>query len=185
MDHRMTIPAFTLTGSAYDLIGTEATGLDSLTLTPNTRGQSVRIGGDLYRPEPVTVTLDPDGQMNGGDGVELLAALDSLDSPLQWNVQVFGGTGFARQGVSFWFDAPLAGSTVYLGDVSPTPQVSPTGITRGPIGFDDITIEGSAVQFRLHGDPIGTPVPLWISGIFGGKPDTVFDGTTYIFGGKP
>lgn len=180
----MTVPTFRLKGSALDLLDvTDPTGLKAIILTPNTRGQVVSIGADLYRPEPVAVDLDQDGGLNGDDGIELLAALEALESPLQWNVQIVAEAGFPRPPASFWFDAPAAGQVVYLGSVSPSPQVSPTAITRGPRGVDDVVVVGNAVQFRYLGDPVGDPIPLWISGLFGGTPSSTADG--YISGGKP
>ena len=179
----MTIPTFVVKGSALDLVGVDSDALESITFTPNTRGQVVSIGADLYRPEPVTVTLDTDGRMNGGDGVELLAALDSLDDPLMWRIQAYGGDGFARRSTSFWFIAPSDGETVWLGDITPSPQVSPTGITRGPRGVDDVVLDGNEVQFRFQGQPVGDPIPLWLNGIFGGFPSSTPVGV--IFGGKP
>jgi len=180
----VTVPSFTVKGSAYDLVGMDVDALHSIRFTPNTSGQVLSIGGDLYRAEPVTVLLDPDGRMNAGAGVRLLAALDTLTDPLQWSVQVYGGTGFTRTAAKFWFDAADAGTTVWLGDLSPTPQVSPTGITRGPAGVDDVAlVNGNALQFLFRGDAVGDPISLnavaqvnWLT--LSGKPAVIAAGAT-------
>ena len=133
----MTIPTFVLKGSALDLLDTDdPTALDSITLTPNTRGQMVSIAGVLYRPEPITITLDEDGTINGDVGVTLLANDPTLEleSPLQWHVQLATSEGFPRQPKPFWFEAPEDGDVVQLGDVSVVPLLTPQGLTRGPKG---------------------------------------------------
>lgn len=177
------LPTFTLKGSVFDLPSVDnPTALSAMVLTPNTRGQVVSIGSDLHRPEPITVDFDDDGAMNGGAGVELLAALDSLEEPLQWSVQVIADRGFPRAPMPFWFQAPPAGETIWLGDISPSPLLSPTGITRGPRGVDDVKAVGNAIQFEFHGEPVGDPIPLAISGIDCGEFGTNRDGS-YIDGG--
>jgi hypothetical protein len=182
----MTIPTFTLKGSAFDLLDvTDPQGLDSITLTPNTRGQVISIGSDLYRPEPVTVELDGSGAINGSAGVELLAndpAL-SLAAPLQWQVQVNTSAGFTRRPKPFWFTAPDDGEIAYLGDLSAAPLLSPTGITRGPRGVDDVVVDGDYLQFQFHGDPVGDPIPLWVAGVDGGEFGTPHD-QNHIDGGS-
>jgi hypothetical protein len=182
----MTIPTFTLRGSALDLLDvTDPQGLDSITLTPNTRGQVISIGSDLHRPEPVTVTLDENGAINGTAGIELLAndpALGLAD-PLQWQVQVNTSAGFIRRPTAFWFTAPDDGEIAYLGDISSAPLLSPTGIARGPRGVDGVVPVGDSIQFQFRGDPVGDPIPLWISGIDCGEFGTSRDNGT-IDGGS-
>lgn len=186
MDHRMTLPKFTLKGSAFDVFDVnDPDALKKLVLTPNTRGQMVSVGGDLHRPEPIDVDLDEDGRINGGNGIQLLAALDSLDQPLQWNVQVVTDAGFPRQPRSFSFDAPAPGETVYLGDVAPVPLLSPTGITRGPRGVDDVALSEDtlSVHFTFQGEQVGADIPIFVQGIDCGEFGTARNGIT-IDGGS-
>ncbi len=184
----MTIPTFTLKGSALELLDTDdPTALDSITLTPNTRGQTVSIGGVLYRPEPITVTLDEDGTINGQLGVRLLANDPSveLDSPLQWRVQLTTSEGFPRQPKPWWFEAGAANTTVLLAEVSPSPLLSAQGMTRGPRGVDDIRVVGTPDALRLEflfgGETVGDPIDLYIAEVDGGTPYDTSDG--FIDGG--
>lgn len=176
----MTIPTFTLTGSALDLLDTDdPTPLESVTLTPNTRGQVVSISGVLYRPEPITVTLDEDGKINGDTGIELLANGDDVDleAPLQWQVQVNTTTGFPRQPKAFWFEAGVDGEIVNLGDVSVSPLLAAQGVSRGPRGVDDLQVDGDFLRFYFRGDPVGDPIPVAVTQLDGGTPYSTGIGT--------
>jgi len=140
----MTIPTFTLKGNIYDLLDTNNDGsVDTValtsatvTFTPNTKGQFLAIGDNLYRPEAVTVTVDGTGRINGASGVVLLANDDSLNLviPLQWNVSLTMVSDFPRRPRPFWFEAPTAGSSVTLGSVAAIPATTATGFSRGPAG---------------------------------------------------
>jgi hypothetical protein len=140
----VTIPTFTLTGNVYDLLDTNHDGAvdtvalstATVTFTPNTGGQFIAIGADIYRPESVTVTVDGNGRINGTAGVVLLANDDTLnlDIPLQWKVSLSFESDFARRPKSWWFEAPVSGKTVTLGSVSAIPSTLATGFTRGPAG---------------------------------------------------
>jgi len=176
----MTLPTFTLKGSALDLLSvTSPTRLQSITLTPNTRGQVLAISGTVYRPEPVTVVLDSNGAINGSTGVALLANDASLNlaTELQYKVTLVAAAGFPRPPREFWFTAPAAGTIAYLGNLSATPPTSPTGYTRGPIGVDDVRVDGDYLQFYLNNDPVGDPIPLLVSAVDGGTPSTTSQGS--------
>ena len=179
----MTLPRFRLKGSVLDLPDVlSPEGLESVTFTPNTRGQMVGIGGNLIRPESVTVTLDADGSINGTIGVELLANDSALNlaAPLQWSVQV--NTADLRPR-SFWFVAPGDGAIVHLGDVAATPFQAAQGLTRGPVGVDGVEAVGGNIQFTLNGDPVGNPIDFGaISSVtwtgITGKPAVIAAGAT-------
>jgi hypothetical protein len=173
----VTIPTFTLTGCALDLLDTtDPAALDSIVLTPNTRGQTVSILGVLYRPEPITVNLDAAGKINGDNGIELLANDDSLDldSPLQWQVQIVTTAGFVWQPKPFWFEAGAADETVLLADVSPAPLMAAQGVSRGPRGVDDLrfTAQGGdlLLEFMFRGERVGDAVNLSVPDLDGGNP---------------
>jgi hypothetical protein len=138
------IPTFTLTGNVYDILDTNNDGsvdtvalsTATVTFSPNTNGQFIAIGDNIYRPEAVTVTVDQSGRINGNAGVVLLANDASLNLviPLQWKVSLTFTSDFARRPKSWFFEAPESGKTVTLGSVSAIPSTFATGFSRGPAG---------------------------------------------------
>ena len=175
----MTLPTFTLKGSALDLLSvTSPTRLQSITLTPNTRGQVLAISGTVYRPEPVTVVLDSNGAINGSTGVVLLAndASLNLTTELQYKVTLIASAGFPRPPREFWFTAPAAGSTAYLGDLSATPPTTPTGYTRGATGLTGATGPTGPTGPQGYTGPTGTTSWAGITD----KPAVIAAGTDVI-----
>jgi hypothetical protein len=179
----MTYPAFVLKGSVLDLPDVnDPEALQSVTFTPNTRGQMVGVDGNLIRPKPQTFTLDSSGRLGGSAGIQLLAndSALNLDTPLQWSVQVNTSD---RQPKPFWFVAPDDAETVFIGDVAAVPFLGAQAITRGPRGVDDVVVAGDALQFRLHGEDVGDPIPLWVTQLDGGQFGSAHD-QSYVDGGQ-
>ena len=163
----MTIPTFTVTGSIFDLLDADADGAVEavalegaiVTFTPNTRGQFVSVNDVLYRPEPVSATVDDEGKINGDDGVTLLANDESLDLeiPLQWRVSVSAlpESGFNREPKPFWFEAAEDGDTKTIGELAAVPGTSATGFSKGDKG--DTGPQGPAATITVGTTTTGNP----------------------------
>jgi len=180
----MTYPAFTLKGSVLDLpYVTSPEGLKSVTFIPNTAGQMVGAGANLIRPQATTYDLDASGRLGGNTGIQLLANDEALNlaTPLQWSVQVNTEDGLRPR--RFWFVAPDAGETVWIGDVSAAPLQAAQALTRGPRGVDDVVVVGNSIQFRLHAEDVGDPIPLWVTQLNGGEFGSAHD-QSYVDGGQ-
>jgi len=176
MDQPVTLPQFNLRGSVLDLPDVNTPeGLKSVTFTPNTSGQMVGAGNNLIRPKATNFDLDGSGRLGGANGIYLLAndASLNLSTPLQWSVQVNTADGLRPR--RFWFVAPDAGETVWIGDVAAAPFQAAQALTRGPRGVDDVVLAGDSIQFLFHGDPVGDPIPIWGGDIDGGTVSTTSD----------
>lgn len=204
----MALPTFTLTagpegfsrvfGESYAIDTESLEGLE-VTFTSNILAGQLLLADDGLRwVEPVVVTLDADGKINGDDGVELLANDSELhledDSPLEWTIsfdQKFRLEGFRRQFTSWTFIAPDAGTTKGLDELSHVTGVSATNVTRGLRGYtpwfvlDDVEGDIQMVQAMDPEGTVGDPtwLPLYeLGSIDGGTPastgDTTADGGT-------
>ena len=136
-------------------------------LEPNIKdGDVVPVDGKLRTVEPVVVTLDANGKINGNTGVDLLADDPSLglDNPLQWKITVrkARARGFSRAVREWSILAGSSGDVVDLAQVPPVVGVPAVG-SRGPRTHATLIASGpdagKAQWVDEYGVEIGDPVP--------------------------